>query len=103
MAQRAFVLIDALPKREQDVFVALAKVPGVIARRMLPQRAGQGDLLVLVEAPDAAGLERLMTNQLRSVGGVHNIIRLRTDATLLGPLQKLMREMYEEADAGKAR
>ncbi|HEV8360251.1 MAG TPA: hypothetical protein VGR28_07350 [Candidatus Thermoplasmatota archaeon] len=100
---RAFVLIDALPKREKDVFDSLGKVQGVIGRRLLPQRVGQGDIIVLLEAPDADGLERLITNQLRSVPNVHTIIRVLPHATLLGPVRALMDEMYREVEArGKA-
>lgn len=99
MPARAFVLLDALPKREQDVFNALDKVSGVVSKRMLPQRAGQGDILVLVEAADDHGLERLLTNEMRSVHGVHNVIRVRADATVLGPLQRLMTQMHAEVEA----
>lgn len=98
---QTFVLIDALPKREQDVYEALGRLPFVVSRRLLPHRAGQGDILALVETADKMELERRLTNDLRGVPHVHNIIRLRTDATLLGPLSKAMEEMYHEAQRRK--
>lgn len=100
---RAFAMIDALPRREQDVYEALAKVPAVVSRRLLTQRVGQGDILVLLEAADNTALEKVFTNELRSVQWVHNIIRIQPHHTLMGPVQKLMGEMYAEADAKKPR
>lgn len=96
---RAFVLIDALPRKEQLVFDSLGKMPAVVSKRMLPQRVGQGDIIALVEATDHDEVERFITNQLRSLNFVHNIIRVQPHQTLLGGVHKLMEEMYKEADA----
>jgi DNA-binding Lrp family transcriptional regulator len=99
MVARAFVLIDALPSKEKAVFESLGKVPEIISKRLLTQRVGQGDIIVLLQAPDTDGLERLITNQLRSVPNVHTIIRVLPHATLLGPVRALMDEMAREVEA----
>jgi hypothetical protein len=98
---RAFVLIDALPNRERDVFDALGKVQAIVGRRLLKQRLGQGDVIALLEAPDEDGLERLITNELRSVPWVHSIRRVMPHHTLFGPVQREMEELHREAEARK--
>ena len=98
---RAFVLIDAVPKHEEDVLEALGKFPGVVGRRRLQQRVGQGDIIALLDASDGVELEKLITSRLRSVAWVHAIIRVQPHHTLMGPLLRVMEEMHHEADAAK--
>jgi hypothetical protein len=98
---RAFILIDAVPNRENDVYESVLKFPGVVAARRLKQRVGQGDVLALVEAPTQEELERIISSRMRSLTWVHAIIRIMPHHTMMGPVYGLMEEMYKEADRRK--
>lgn len=99
---RSFVLVDAIPGREDDVYEALGSVPAVRGRRKLTQKVGNADILALVEAADSNGIEKVMTGTLRGISGVHTIRRVALHHTIVGGLRKLMTEIEREVDGSKA-
>lgn len=93
---RAFLLVDALPRREQAVFEALSRIPAVVSKRMLKEKIGNADMLVLLEAADADAVESIIAGQLRGVSGVHTVRRVMLHHTIVGSVQRLMSEMADE-------
>lgn len=98
----AFVLVDALNGREQDVFEAVSKVENVIAKRLLQPRVGAADMIVLMHGKDIDEIEKLVAGRLRGIGGVQGVQRMMPHHTVLGQLPKIMREMEMEAEARKS-
>ena len=94
---RAFVLVDTLPGREKDVFNSLGKVPSVILKRMLKEKVGNAEIIVLLETPDPDGVDKILTGQVRGISGVHTVRKVQTHHTLVGPILKVMDEMEREA------
>ncbi|MGQ0535343.1 MAG: hypothetical protein ACT4PT_04650 [Methanobacteriota archaeon] len=94
---RAFVLIDALPGREDDVFESLSKIPAVIGRRMLAQKVGNAEIIIMVEAKDQDMIEKVVSGQIRGVGGIASVRRVMTHHTIASPLRSVMEEMEKEA------
>lgn len=70
MTTRAFVLVDAIPGREEDVASALPGLPVVKAFRRLPRKYKNFEFAVVVEGANGDAIERLVVRELRSVGGV---------------------------------
>jgi DNA-binding Lrp family transcriptional regulator len=95
---RAFVLIDALPRRDTEVLESLGKFPQVIAKRALKERVGQADLIALLEGKDQDEIEKLITGHLRGVAGIHTIKRIMPHHTILAPVQLVMEDMYREVE-----
>lgn len=65
----AFVVINAAPGKEHDVYLALQNVPQVAELHPL---FGEFDLIAKVEAPDFDALGQLIVSQIRAVPGVLN-------------------------------
>ena len=62
-----FVLINATPAREHDVYNKLSKVPEIIELHPL---FGEYDLIAKIEADDFENLGVVVVNKIRSIDGV---------------------------------
>ncbi len=62
-----FVLINAAPAREHDVYNKLSKVPEIIEFHLL---FGEYDLIAKIEAEDFEDLGVVVVNKIRSIDGV---------------------------------
>jgi DNA-binding Lrp family transcriptional regulator len=62
-----FVLINAAPAREHDVYNKLSKVPEIIELHPL---FGEYDLIAKIEADDFEDLGVVVVNKIRSIDGV---------------------------------
>jgi DNA-binding Lrp family transcriptional regulator len=62
-----FVLINAAPAREHDVYNKLSKVPEIIELHPL---FGEYDLIAKIEADDFENLGVVVVNKIRSIDGV---------------------------------
>ena len=81
-AVQVVVLVDAAPGFEGSVEASLRRVNGVTS--VIRHKQGNFDLAVLVEVSDPALLERLLTNELRTISGVRGLERVgEPDAALL--------------------
>lgn len=98
---RAFVLIDAMTGREQEVYQAVASLQGVLARRMLQPRAGTMDMVVLLEGKDMDEIDKLVIGKIRAVSGVHSVQRMMPQHSMLGNLPKIIAEIERELAAKK--
>lgn len=96
---RSFVLIDTLPNREQEVFENLGSIPGVLSRRILKQKVGPMGIMILVEAPDTASIEKLVGGQIRNVPWVRSVQRVMPQHTILAPMSAAMAEIERELAA----
>jgi len=99
----AFVLIDALPRREHDVFKALDRVRAVVSKRLLQDKVAGADIATLVEAEDEVEVERIINNELHDLAWVHSVRRVMAHHTVIGPVRNLMMQMQEEVEARKAK
>jgi DNA-binding Lrp family transcriptional regulator len=62
-----FVLINAAPAHEHDVYNKLSKVPEIIELHPL---FGEYDLIAKIEADDFENLGVVVVNKIRSIDGV---------------------------------
>jgi len=62
-----FVLISAMPGKEQEVHNDLSKVKEIAELHPL---FGEYDLMARIEAKDFGELENIILNKIRTVGGV---------------------------------
>lgn len=98
----AFVLLDAMPRREQDLFDSLGKESYVVARRLLKDKVGGADIVALIRGQDEADIERILANQMRSLHWLHSVRRVMAHHTIIGPVRGVMAEMEQEV-LGKGR
>ena len=62
-----FVLINAAPAHEHDVYNKLSKVPEIVEVHPL---FGEFDIIAKIEADDFEKLGNLVVNKIRSIDGV---------------------------------
>ena len=62
-----FVLINAAPAHEHEVYTKLSKVPEIVEVHLL---FGEFDLIAKIEAEDFEKLGELVVNKIRSIKGV---------------------------------
>jgi DNA-binding Lrp family transcriptional regulator len=85
---KVVVRVDAAPGFETAVEQNLRRAKSVVA--VGRQKLGNYDLVVLVDVPDDAGLERVLSNELRTISGVRAIERVaEPDASILKTLVPL--------------
>ena len=67
MAAQAFILLNSVLGKENDLLEGMRELPEVLEAYIV---MGSFDLIIKVEVPDAKDLRPLVTNKIRAMDGV---------------------------------
>ncbi len=71
--QRAYVLIETVGGKSQEVADTLRKIPGIVASDVV---TGPYDVMLVAQGADATAIGRLVLNEVRGLPGITKTLTL---------------------------